>query len=60
MKNKLIDQISKIMSKRHCIFTENFISFFSNAGKTRNVPELEFGRFWKGIFRDYINITFTS
>ena len=42
MKNKRIDQTSKIMSKRHDIFTENFIIFFSNAEKTVNVPEFEF------------------
>ena len=37
MKNKRIDHISKILSKRYDIFTENFTIFFSNAGKTVNV-----------------------
>ena len=45
MKNKRIDHISKIMSKRHYIFTENFTIFFSNAGKTTNFPEFEFDKF---------------
>ena len=42
MKNKRIDHISKIMAKRHGIFSENFTTFFSNAAKTGNVPEFEF------------------
>ena len=33
------------MLKRHDTFTENFTIFFSNAGKTVNVPELEFDKF---------------
>ena len=33
MKNKRIDHVSKIMSKHHDIFTENFTMIFSNAGK---------------------------
>ena len=41
MKNKRIDHISKIMSKRQDIFTENFTIFYSNA----NVPEFEFNKF---------------
>ena len=41
MKNKRIVHISKIMSKRHDIFTENFTIFFLNAGKTLNVPEFD-------------------
>ena len=45
MKNKRIVHISKIMSKRHDIFTENFTIFFLNAGKTLNVPEFEFDKF---------------
>ena len=45
MKNKLIGHISKIMSKSHDIFTVNFTIFFSNAGKTVNVPEFEFDKF---------------
>ena len=28
------------MSKRQGVFTENFTIFFSNAGKTENVPSL--------------------
>ena len=42
MKNKSIDLITKIKSKRQSIFTENFTIFSSNAGKTKNVPEFKF------------------
>ena len=42
MENKSIDLISTIMSKCHSIFTENFTIFYSNAGKTGNVPEFKF------------------
>ena len=45
MRNKIIDLISNIMSKCHGTFTENFTIFFSNAGKTGNVPEFEFDIF---------------
>ena len=45
MKNKRTDHISKIMSKRQGIFTENFTIFYSNAEKTANVPEFEFNKF---------------
>ena len=38
------------MSKRHGIFTEKFTIFFSNAGKTVNVPEFESDKFYKTIF----------
>ena len=37
MKNKRIDHISKIMSKRHGSFTENFTIFFIKTGKTENM-----------------------
>ena len=46
MENKRIDHISKIMSKRHGIFTENLL-LFSNAGKT----------FRRQSFEDDINET---
>ena len=36
-----IDHISSIMSKHHRIFTENFMSLFSIAEKTGNVPEFK-------------------
>ena len=36
---------SNNMSKRHGIFTENFIIFFSKAGKTGKVPEFQFDKF---------------
>ena len=42
MKNKLIDLINSVMSKCHFIFTEKFITIFSNTGKTGNVSEFEF------------------
>ena len=45
MKNKRIYHISKIMLKRHDIFTENFTILFSNAGKTVNMPEFESDKF---------------
>ena len=44
MKNKQIDHISNIMSKRHGILTGNFAIFFSSAGKARNVPDFEFDK----------------
>ena len=50
MKNKRTDHISKIMSKRHGVFTENFIVFFSNAGKIGNIPEFGSDKFYKAIF----------
>ena len=46
MENRRIDHISKIMSKRHGIFTENLL-LFSNAGKT----------FRRQSFEDDINET---
>ena len=45
MKHKPIDHISKIMSKRHDIFADNYTIFFSNAGKSGKVPEFEFNKF---------------
>ena len=45
MKNKQIDHMSKIMSKRQGIFNENFTISFSNARKTGNMPEFEFYKF---------------
>ena len=45
MKNKRIDHMSKIMSKRHGIFTEHLPFFFSNAGKSVNMLEFEFDKF---------------
>ena len=48
MKNKQIDHISKVMCRG--IFKENFTIFVSNAGKTGNLPEFEFSKFWKTIF----------
>ena len=45
MKNKRIDHISKIMSNRSNIFTDNFTIFISNAEKTVKVPEFEFDKF---------------
>ena len=45
MKNKSIDLISNIVSKRQGIFTEKFTIFFSNVGKIANVPEFKFNVF---------------
>ena len=39
------------MSKIHGDFTENFIMFFSNTGKTKNAQEFEFDKFMEIIFR---------
>ena len=49
MKVKLIDQISKIMSKRHGIFTENFPCWNSNLTNSR-----------RPSFENDINVTFIS
>ena len=49
MRNKRIDHISKIMSKRHGISIENFTISFSNVGKTENVPKFEFNKLQKII-----------
>ena len=48
------------MQKRHRVFTENFTIFFSNAGKTENVPEFRCNKFLRPPFRDDIDVTFTS
>ena len=40
-----VDHISKIISKWYDIFTENFTIFFSNAGKTVNLPKFEFDKY---------------
>ena len=45
MKNKIIDLINNIMSKRHGSFTKNFTIFISNAEKSGNVPEIKFDKF---------------
>ena len=50
MRNKVIDLISNIMTKRHGVFTGNFTILFSNAGRTENVPQFEFDIFYKTIF----------
>ena len=49
-KNKQIDHISKIMSKRHGAFIDNFTIFLLNSEKTGNLPEFEFDKFYKNIF----------
>ena len=51
MENKQIDRISKIILKRHDVFTENVtIFFFSKQRKTKIVLEFEFDKFQKTIF----------
>ena len=50
------NHISIIMSKRHGIFTENLLSFFSSAGKTGNVPNLT--NFRRPSFGDDLNVKF--
>ena len=50
MKNKIINLISNIISKRHGNIAENFTIFVSNAGKTGNVPEFKFNKFKKNIY----------
>ena len=44
IKDKQIDHITKIMSKRHDMFAENLTISFPNAGTTGNVFEFEFGK----------------
>ena len=48
MKSKRSDDKSNIMPKRYVILSKNIL--FSNAGKTGNVPELEYKKFLKSIF----------
>ena len=50
MKNRSIDVISNIMSKRHGIFTKNRTIFFSNAGKIENLPESNLAYFRRAFF----------
>ena len=57
MKNKPMDHISKFLSKRHGIFTKNFTIFFSNAGKTGNVPDLNLIDSIRPSFGDDMNVT---
>ena len=45
MKNKQIDQINNVMSKRHGIFSKKIYYPFSNAGKSGNVPQFKFDKF---------------
>ena len=45
MKNKIIDLINNIMSKRHSSFTKNFTIFISNVGKSGNAPEIKSDKF---------------
>ena len=47
---QITELTSNIISKRHSIFTENLTIFFSNAEKTRNVPESKFDIFQKIVF----------
>ena len=53
MKNRQIDHISNIMSKRCGIFTENFTIFFEYTWETWNVPEFEYDKFQKKILMQY-------
>ena len=46
------------MSKCQASFTGNFTTFFSNAGKTENVPEFEFEDFIKSSLGDFKHVTF--
>ena len=45
IKNKRIDHVSKIMSKRPDIFTDNYTISPSNAEKTGEVSEFEYNKF---------------
>ena len=46
------------MSKHHCIFTENFVIFISNAGQTGNVPDSNLTIPRRHSPGDGINVTF--
>ena len=60
IKSKRTDHTRNNMSKLDGIFTENFASLFSIAGKIENVPEFEFEKFQKTIFwRLYIFTIYT-
>ena len=59
MKSKWIDDIGKITSKRHDVFTENLTISFSNAEKTGNLPEF-FTNSRRPSFGHHINVTFIS
>lgn len=45
MRNKRIDHVSKIMSNRPDIFTDNYTIFPSNTENTGKVPEFEYNKF---------------
>ena len=60
MKNKRIDHISKIMSKRHGIFTENFTIFFSNAEKKEECRNLNWINSRRPSFGDHVSVTSIS
>ena len=45
MKNEQLDHISNVMLKRHCNFTKIVQLLFSNARKTENLLEFDFGKF---------------
>ena len=49
-KNKQISHIRNIVSKRQRVFIESFTIFFSKAGETENVSELEYKRFQEIVF----------
>ena len=50
MKNKIIDVISDIVSKRQRNFTENFTVYILNTGKIGKVPEFKFDKFLEDHF----------
>ena len=54
MKNKIIDVISDIVSKRQRNFTENFTVYILNTGKIGKVPEFKFDKFLEDHFFEMI------
>lgn len=60
MNNKRDDHVSNIRPKGHGIFTENFVIFFSKAGKLETNQNLNFTFCRKPSFKDNINVTTTS
>ena len=46
------------MSQRHCIFTESFAIFFSNAGKLETCQNANLTNSKRPSFGDDINVTF--
>ena len=60
MRNKRIDHISNIMSKRYGIVAENITIFLSNARKLETCRDSNLTNFSKSSLGDDISVTFVS